>query len=104
MKHTLCIAGTLLIAGCVTPPPELSSEAEGVRIITTEAATALKCKHVGAINTLKTFNEGGMPSAHVDARNKVAKAGGNALAIASQSTNSQGSGELKGDGYACASF
>ena len=91
------------MAGCAaTTRP--SQEAEDVRIITHEAATVLKCKHVGGINTLKTAGEGGMPSAHVDARNKVAKAGGNALAITSQATTSQGGGEITGDVYACASI
>ena len=91
------------MAGCATttkPAPE----AADVRIITHEAAIVLKCKHVGGISTLKTAGEGGMPSAHAEARNKVAKAGGNALAITSQSPTSQGGGELTGDGYACASF
>jgi hypothetical protein len=91
------------VAGCATTTKP-SPEAEEVRIITHEAATVLKCKHVGGISTLKTAAEGGMPSAHVDARNKVTKAGGNALAITTQSPTPQGGGEIKGDGYACASF
>ena len=91
------------MAGCATTTKP-SPEAESVRIITHEAATVLKCKHVGRINTSKTSSEGGMPSAHVDARNKVAKAGGNALAITTQLTTPQGGGEIVGDGYACASF
>ncbi len=101
MKRMLCIAGVLLAAGCATKP---SAEAEHVRIITREAAAVLKCKHLGRISSLKSAGEGGMPSAHVDALNKVAKAGGNALAIASQSPTPQGGGEITGEGYACASF
>ena len=101
MKRMLCMAGVLLVAGCATKP---SSEIADVRIITHEAATVLKCKPLGRISSLKSTNDGGMPSAHLDARNKVAKAGGNALAITSQSTTSQGAGEITGDGYACASF
>ena len=89
------------MAGCATKP---MPEAERVRIITPEAATVLKCKHLGRINSLKSGGEGGMPSAHVDALNKVVRAGGNALVIASQSPTSQGGGEITGDGYACASF
>ena len=103
MKNTLRIAAALLVAGCATTTT-LSVEAERVRIIPPEAAAVLKCKSLGRVSSLKSSREGGMPSAHIDARNKVAKAGGNAFAITSQSITPQGDGDIAGDGYACASF
>ena len=75
-----------------------------MRIITAEAARILACEPVGKFTSLKSAHEGGMPAAHIDVRNKVAKASGNAFVIGSQSGAPQGAGEITGDGYACASF
>ena len=100
MKNTLCITA-LLMAGCAAT---LSPDGKQVRIITPEAARILACEHVGKVSSVKSTSMGGMPAAHIDARNRVANANGNALAIASQSITPQGDGEITGDGYACASF
>ena len=100
MKNMFCVTA-LLMAGCATTP---SPEGERVRIITAEAARVLACKHVGKFSSLKSANEGGMPAAHIDVRNKVAKANGNAFVIGLQSAAQEGEGDIRGDGYACASF
>ncbi len=90
-----------LTAGCATSP---APDVENVRIVTQDAANALKCKHLLQVNSAKSASQGGMPAAHLDARNQVAKAGGNALVLKSQVNTQQGGGEIAGDGYSCASF
>ena len=100
MKNMCCIAA-LLMAGCAAT---FHPDAEHVRIITGEAARVLACKHVGEFASSKSANEGGMPAAHIEVRNRVAKANGNAFVIGLQSAAPQGDGEIRGDGYACASF
>jgi hypothetical protein len=98
MSATCALLIVLTMAGCETTP---SRESEKVRILTTEAAKLEKCTHLVAVNSSRTEARGGMPSAHVDAKNKVASAGGNAFAITSQTKSADGTADIAGDAYSC---
>lgn len=86
--------------GCAAGPV-LSPEAQRVRVITPAVAIATSCAHLGMVHSFQPVLAGGLPSAQVEVRNKVAKVGGNAVAIASQTSDYQGHGEIVGDAYAC---
>ncbi|MDH1264263.1 MULTISPECIES: DUF4156 domain-containing protein [unclassified Pseudomonas] len=108
MKHlgnvSLLLVGALLLQGCAGTA--LSTEGQGVRIISADEAK--KCKFVDTVSSNNQHTLVGEPEedARNQARNRVASLGGNALHI--KSTNNQiapsGVGSiftLNGEAYSC---
>lgn len=87
----------LLLLGCETV--KLSPDARSVRVL--QSAGALGCTHIGMVQSYQAAIVGGLSAAHVDLRNKVADAGGNAVAITTQQVDRHGNGTLLGDAYRC---
>lgn len=95
------IALSFLVLTSCANTPQLSPEAQAVRIIAPTQATP--CAHLGMMEGFgpRMFGLGGLPLAQIKIRNNVAKAGGNALVIASQVLDNDGHATIVGDAYRC---
>lgn len=97
MKYiALAVVVAFLLVACAVP---LTPEGQKVRTIST--TVAVQCRHVGMVHSFKAALEGSYLAAQVDARNKTAAAGGNAVVWINQTQDRNGGGEVLGEAYAC---
>lgn len=76
----ILIGLTVLMAGCATT--QLTPE--GAKVRTISPVVAQNCELRGSGSIFKAVLDGGLPAAQVEARNSVARTGGNAMVIVSQ--------------------
>jgi hypothetical protein len=97
--YVFIVIATLQV-GCASDIPRLTTAGAGVRTIS--PAIAQTCKHLGLVSSFTPGVFGGIEGAHLDARNKVASKGGNAiLIVSSHISGGYDHGNVTAEAYSC---